>query len=354
MLEAPPSKILIIRPSAIGDIVMATPMAETLKKAWPKVKIDWLIAPMYASLLKAHPFVDDLIEWNKAEWKEKLYRGRLPSFYRSVRNLSKSLKAKDYDLVLDAQGLLRSRFLAWLSGGKERIGFDSKEPGRSLMTKIISRGPDSDLMSSEYHYMMCSLGIEPKSFDPLIALSKEDEEWAEAILKQTGIAGPYFVFCPFTTRPQKHWLMHYWVELANYMSRFYSIDIIVLGGPADKTQAEKIAKHGGESIHNFAGRCSLPQSAALLKRAALAIGVDTGLTHMATALKVPALAIFGSTKPYLDARTKSTKVLYSNLSCSPCKRKPTCHGQYECMRLITPQIVAQEAQNLILEQKLPS
>ena len=343
-----PARILIIRSSAIGDIVMASPMLRTLKSAWPDAKIDWLVEPAYSCLLKGNPHVNRVIEWDKPAWKKMVSKFHLGDLCKEARSLARVLRLSRYDLVLDAQGLLRSRVLAWLSGGKDRIGFDSKEPGKFLMNRIISKGPDSHKMSSEYYFMMVKLGLEPGDFRPFIVLKAEDEAWAAEIIKKHGIKGPYFVICPFTTRPQKHWFLSYWTRLTAHLAHFYAVDVVVLGGPGDEATGEEIAKRAGKNIHNLAGRATLTQSAALLKGASLAIGVDTGLTHMATAFGVPVIALFGSTRPYLDAGVDSTKVLYSGLSCSPCKRKPTCNGKHDCMRWITPEMVLEEAQELIL------
>ncbi len=348
-----PRRILIIRPSAIGDIVMASSMLKSLKRAWPDSDIDWVVEPAYSCLLEAHPLINNVILWDKLKWKRLLGKLRLAAALKEISSFSRPLRNAKYDLVLDAQGLLRSRLLAWLSGGKERIGFESKEPGEFLMSRIISKGPNSHKMSSEYHHMICELGLEPYKFKPFFVVDPKDVEWADDTLQKAGIKKPYFAICPFTTRPQKHWFVHSWTKLAADLARFYAVDIVIIGGPADQMTGEKIAKKAGKSIHNFAGKASLMQSAALLQGAALAIGVDTGLTHMATAFEVPAIAIFGSTRPYLDAGTESTRVIYSHLPCSPCRRRPICDGKYDCMKWITPEMVMDEVQNLILELPIP-
>ncbi len=344
-----PQRILIVRPSAIGDIVMASAMLKPLNRAWPDADIDWVVEPAYSPLLEANPLIEQVVLWDKLKWKELFRKFHLASALREIRGFAIPLRNANYDLVLDAQGLLRSRLLAWLSGGKKRIGFESKEPGRFLMTRIISRGPCSRMMSSEYHHMIRELGLETKDFKPFIVVGPEDNEWANQALQKKGIKDPYFAICPFTTRPQKHWFVQSWIKLAANLAQFYAVDIIVLGGPADRMTGEKIAEAAGKSIHNFAGKATLMQSAALLKRSALAIGVDTGLTHMATAFDVPTIALFGSTRPYLDAGKKSTCVVYSHFPCSPCKRRPTCDGRYDCMKWITPEMVMDEVKKLILQ-----
>jgi|TARA_B100001059_G_C17584484_1_gene451522 heptosyltransferase-1 len=121
--------------------------------------------------------------------------------------------------------------------------------------------------------------------------------------------------------------------------------VVVLGAPSDEAAAERIF-----SVHNIelmVGRSALLESAALVSRASLVIGVDTGLTHMGWAFSVPTVALFGSTRPYLDIGDHTGSILYEGLSCSPCRRKPTCGGSFECMSALTPSGVLHVAQGYL-------
>ena len=121
--------------------------------------------------------------------------------------------------------------------------------------------------------------------------------------------------------------------------------VVVLGAPSDEAAAERIF-----SVHNIelmVGRSALLESAALVSRASLVIGVDTGLTHMGWAFSVPTVALFGSTCPYYDIGDHTGSILYEGLSCSPCRRKPTCGGSFECMSALTPSGVLHVAQGYL-------
>jgi heptosyltransferase-1 len=237
------------------------------------------------------------------------------------------LRERSFDLVIDAQGLLKSAFLARLTSAPQRIGFDSKEPTGWLLTQRLPKdlGPR---IGSEYLGMARALALDVGTFDMDIALTDADRQFAVDIAE----GREFFVLAPFTTRPQKHWPETHWRDLVLTLSN-QGKRILVLGGPADTEAAERLI--ADSSAQSFAGRASLTQSAALVSAASGLIGVDTGLTHMGIAFNTPTVALFGSTCPYTDATRSNAEVIYHGLECSPCRRNPTCDGRFDCMRGIT-------------------
>ncbi|MBW2096127.1 MAG: glycosyltransferase family 9 protein [Deltaproteobacteria bacterium] len=332
--ESDIQRILIIRPSSIGDIVMASPMLSALKQGYPEARISWLVDPSAIDLLRWNPLLDEVIPWDKNRWKRLWKKGRLLAFLGEVIRFSREMRARHFDLTLDAQGLLRSRILARLSHARTRVGFESKEPGRFLMTRIISRGPSNKQMGSEYAYMMRELGIPSSPFAPNLVLSDKDLMAGQQVINQTGIKKKYAVFCPFTTRPQKHWGRERWGGLAKEIHEKLDLPGVLLGGPNDRSEASAIHATAPHELIDLTGRLSLAVSAAIISKSALAIGVDTGLTHMAIAFHCPTVALFGATCPYLSSENQRALVLYNKMPCSPCKRNPTCNGEYTCMKKI--------------------
>jgi heptosyltransferase-1 len=340
-------KILIIRPSSIGDIVMASPLIGGLRHIWPESYISWLADPSAHDILAHNPNLDEVVYWSKQEWRTLLHRGRLLKIGRTINQFAAELRRRRFDLAIDAQGLFRSRLLAWLSGAGQRIGFESREPGRFFLTKVISRGPSSKDLGSEYFYLLSSLGHTPARFQPEIILSEEDLQTAAALLRQVGIGARYAVICPFTTRPQKLWFDERWAELAARISRCFSLPVILLGGPGDVADSQRIQSEAADHVYNLTGKTTLGQAAAIVRGAALITGVDTGLTHMGSAFQCPTIALFGATCPYLHTASRHTAVLYDSLPCSPCKRTPTCRGEFNCMRAIDVTRVMRTARQLL-------
>lgn len=326
-------KILIIRTSAIGDVVMSSHLADGLRRKYPDAGIYWLAEPQVAPLLAHHPALDAVIEWPKMRWKELLRKKRFITLFKEGREFVARLRRERITLAIDAQGLLRTRLLAWASGAGQRVGFNSREAGRSLMTTVISKGDDESRMGSEYYHLLEHLGADTGNLGQSITLEQATYDEAAETLARCGIVGAYVTFAPFTTRPQKHWFEQQWVQLAQEMARTVALPVVWLGGPGDTQTAEALAGMGGGI--NLAGKTRLNTAAAIIARSSLLVGVDTGLTHMGTAFRIPTIALFGSTCPYTRTCSPGTVVLYHPMPCSPCRRSPTCNGAHDCMAAIT-------------------
>jgi len=343
-------RILIVRPSAIGDIVMSSPLLKALRQTYPTAHIAWLADPALAGLLRSNQDLNEVICFSKNALDQLRKDHKYLTLSKEILNLARELRSRDFDLVLDCQGLLRSRLLCWLSGAKQRVGFDSKEPGGFLLTRMISRGPDSKMISSEYRFMAQELGLDPGLFQPYLQLAETDHQGAASKLKEIGCADRFLLFAPFTTRPQKHWFSERWIALGQRLTQETGMPVILLGAPADKPESARIAAGIGSSCFDLAGQLSLPQSSAVLSQAELVIGVDTGLTHMGTAFQRRTLALFGATCPYLETPWQGTRVLYRKQECSPCKRSPSCDNRFDCMLALTVDDVFAEATALLAKE----
>lgn len=338
--------ILVVRLSAIGDIVMSSPVAAAIKHKWPSSHLTWIVQPECEPLLRGNPNIDELIVWDKKHWKQLLKQKQFLSLWQEMRQLRKTLRAKNFDLAIDLQGLLKSGVLAWMSGARQRVGLGCQEGSTLFMTKSISRNlGDLEQIGSEYRYLVNQLGMSDSPWDMSVPVSTEAEQAASTLLGKHIGNHPFAVFCPFTTRPQKHWSDDYWRQLGSRLPERYDLKLVILGGPGDQDRANDIAT--GCGAINLAGQTSLQEAAAIIKKASLLVGVDTGLTHMGHAFGIPTLALFGSTCPYTYAGLDTSKVIYLDLPCSPCKRNPTCGGTFDCMRGITPDRVLSEIKALV-------
>jgi heptosyltransferase-1 len=341
------NKILIIRPSAIGDIVMATPMIGVLRSAFPDAFIAWLVDAALKDLLIRDPRIDKVIEWPKARWKYLAKKGRYFDLTKETGRFIKRLRSYDFDLVIDAQGLLKSRLFARLSGAKTRLGLDSKEPGKFLMTEVLSQKRNDKRIGSEYRELTKTLGLHTQRFPMEIVVGSEDEAYSQKKLHEAGLHSQYAVFSPFTTRPQKHWLPERWLTLSKEIEKLYGLRSAVLGGNNDRKEGKKLAHGSRGRIIDLTGKTSLLESACIIKHAAILIGVDTGLTHMGIAFGRPTIALFGSTCPYLNTFQKNAIVIHNKFSCSPCRRKPICGQKFTCMESITVDQVIKTVERLI-------
>jgi heptosyltransferase-1 len=345
--DTPPRRVLVIRVSAIGDVIMSSGLLPVLRQAWPAAEISWLTDDTNAGLLASNPRLSEVIALPRRHWHSLWHTGQYRRLWRGLGDFARELRGRDFDLAIDLQGLLKSGIWARVSGAPRRIGLGSREGSQWLMNRVVSRQVTSDLLGKEYRALAGALGLDPACFAMDIAVEPADAQNASATLRGAGVEPPYAVFAPFTTRPQKHWLDARWAALAGTVAA-QGLRAVVLGGPGDRAHGEALAAAAPDaSAVSLAGRMSLREAAAVIRGASLLIGVDTGLTHLGFALGTPTIALFGSTRPYLDPGVPRGRVLYEPMDCSPCRRRPTCHGEFTCMRRQTVEDVTAAIRDLL-------
>ena len=324
---------------------MASGLLPALKPAFPQARMAWLVQPEAKDLLTANALINDVIIWPRSEWRRLFRTGHWLRLLQEIRGFARGLRERRFDVVIDAQGLLKSAVLAWFTRSPRRIGLGSKEGGARLMTEVIAKPKGERRIASEYRHLVAALGGDPITYRMDVALAPNDRAFADNFVRDHALSQGYAVICPFTTRPQKHWIESYWSGLIERLHKDLGLAVVMLGGPGDVAASSSIAR--GADVINAVGRTRLREAAALIERARLLIGVDTGLMHMGTAFGIPTIALFGSTCPYLETDSPNTVVLYKALACSPCRRHPTCGGAYTCMREIRVGEVMSNAQRLL-------
>ncbi len=333
--------ILIIRLSAIGDVVMASPLVEALKRTYSDVRVSWLVESPSKAILEANPDLHEVIVWPRDRWRELIRKRRYWTLARETITFIRDLRRRKFNLVVDAQGLFKSGIWAYLSGAPERVGIGSKEGSQHLMTQVVDRSGASEKISSQYLLLAEALSLDVTDFRMNMPLSEEALKYSDHFTST--LDSPYAVFCPFTTRPQKHWMEERWEELLEIFADKIGLAVVLMGGQVDRVASERIMPTETPHWVNLTGRTSLQQAAAVMKQAAVVIGVDTGLTHMGIAVDVPTIALFGATAPYLNTEGTSGTVLYHHHECSPCRRNPTCEDLFPCMNAISVDEVIQTA-----------
>ena len=340
-------RVLVVRSSAIGDVVFASPFAAALKRRHPDAHLAWLVEPGIHELIEADPAIDELILWPKGEWRRLMRERRLVELARTVRRFARTLRERRFDTAIDLQSLLKSGLLTWMSGAARRIGLGSREGSQWLMTEVVAKGGEERRISSEYRHLAEQLGFDTTDFLPRLHVAQPVADRVHALLAEHGLAaGGYAALAPFTTRPQKHWFEDAWRALLPRLATELGLRPVILGGPGDRAAAERIAAAEPRAVV-LAGDTRLPEAAALIRDAALLIGVDTGLTHMGIAFARPTVALFGSTRPYLDTGRDNARVIWLGLECSPCRRRPTCNGAFTCLRDISADAVLREAAQVL-------
>jgi heptosyltransferase-1 len=329
-----PRRVLLVRLSAIGDIVFASPLVAAFRRAYPDAHLAWLVEPSCAPLLRHHPDLDEVIEWPGPELRRLWRQRRLPTLAAELGRLRRQLRARGFDLAVDLQGLLKSAVPVRLTAAPTRIGLDSREGSRCLMTRVIPREPLAERarIGSEYLHLARRLGLPVDGFEMAVHFGPDSVAGAADLLAEATLTGDYVALCPFTTRPQKHWFAERWAQLASRLHVQMGLRSVLLGAADDAEAGAGIAAASAGAAVSLAGRTSLLEAAAVIDRSRAVVAVDTGLGHMGIARKRPTLLLFGSTLPYSDTARPDARVLYHARACSPCRRRPTCDGRFDCMR----------------------
>ena len=332
------ARILVVRLSARGDLAFASPLAGALRRRYPEARIAWVAEERTADVILHNPHLDEVIVWERGAWKRLLRRGRWGTLAREVADFFGGLRERRFDVAIDAQGLLRSGLVAFLSGAPVRVGLGSREGSRLLMTRVVERGGDERGIASEYRFLAEVLGLPTDRFAMEIPRGREESARVALMLEDVGLSGDFVAVCPFTTRVHKHWFEDRWAELIELALARIGVGVALLGGPADRAAADRIlgavadAGPNAPPLADLVGRTTLGEAATVVSRCSALVGVDTGLAHMAHAFGRPATLLFGSNTPYLDPPGPRATILHSGRPCSPCRGRLVCDGRIDCMR----------------------
>lgn len=327
-------KVLIIKPSSLGDVATALPMAADLKFAAPRVKIDWLVHPSLTPLVEGHAAINKVILFDRrklAPW----WRSKTATL--ALRDLLRKLREAQYDAVIDAQGLFRSAFLTYITNAKIRIGFANAREGATLAYTHKVKLPDNGkkmLAVDRMRALLQPLGIKTSS-RPAEAQIPIQPEAAIFARQALGQSRPVIVI-PGARWATKRWPIDRYTTIVQQLLR-EGQQVLLLGSPDEKPLCDQIEKSAPEAI-NLAGQTNLAQMIALLDRAKLLIANDSGPLHVAVALNKPAVSLYGPTSPdFVGPYGQMHNVLRHDVPCHPCRRRECDH--HSCMNGLTTETV---------------
>ncbi len=288
MGAALPPKVLIVRLGAIGDVVNAQVLANSIKEARPATFVGWVVHELARPLLAGHPSVDRVHVWPRA------------SGWSGLRGVVAELRREGYGLAVDLQRIAKSGALARLSGAPRVLGFDHarcKELAWLWSTERIPAGPPERHMLEWYLEFAAYLGLPRPRELHRFPRDEEAEAWAEQLVRELGSA-PVLLQLG-ASKPGNRWLPTRAGELAAELSRELRAPVCLTGGPGDEDQAAAaLAAAGGPQVaRDLVGRTGLPELVALARRAQLFVGSDTGPMHIAAAVGTPVVALFGPADP---------------------------------------------------------
>jgi len=343
-------KILIIKLSAIGDVVQSLCVLHALKTSFPDAEVDWLAGEAAAGLLEGHPMLEKVIIYPRKRFGDLCSQPlSWPQLMHEARIFISGLRKKRYDMVLDLQGLLKSGVLAWLSRGDRKIGFAATREGSSLFLneKLDPYNPNEHAV---LRYMRVAYHLGADDSRPIcfpLGTGSNDFSKAAQLLERHGLEpGRTVGFIPGTRWETKHWTAAGFAETGELIRKETGLEPVILGSGADRRLSDEINSHTHRRITDLTGRTDLKTLAALFTMIAAVISTDTGPMHLAAAAGARIVALFGPTAPKRTGPFSSkSRVVCRHLSCSPCFRRRCDHNR--CMREITPHEVVMHLKELL-------
>jgi heptosyltransferase-1 len=283
-MEKRAPRILIVRLSAIGDVIQTMPVACALREHLPQAFVAWAVEERAAALLRGHQAVDELI---------RLPRGWLKS-PRRVWQLRRRLRAMRFDAVLEAQGLTKAAIVAWLSGAPRRIGFGHPW-GRELTQWLNNELVDTPGMHvvERNIQLLRPLGIASPRIRFLIPEHSADAAAADRVIGWSGLGGGFAIINPGAGWPSKVWPAERFAGVASHLGRRWSLSTLVVWAGAEEMQMGLLVAAGSGGYARIAPPTTLTELAALARRARLFVGSDTGPLHLAAAVGTPCVGLYG-------------------------------------------------------------
>ena len=336
-----PSKVLIIRLSSLGDVVLSTPVLAALKAAWPTAHLTFLTKGAFAPVLKRHPLIDEIIVFEERGWW---------GWVGEIRR-------QKFDVVIDLHGTVRSRAWSLLSGASCRVRYDKRaaERRRLVWTKKDSPRLAGNVVD-RYLEPLEALGVSAIDRVPKLFVGPE-ERLPDVLEKRLG-PGPFLGIAPGALHATKQWPGDRFAAAADRLAA--GRPVALFGTRGDARAAESVLKTLTSPAQSFVGQTSVREMMMMLRRCDLLLSNDSGAAHVAAALGVPTLAVFGPTvKPFgffpVGARTAVVEV--SGLNCRPCSihgSKKCPLGHFRCMKDVTVDQVVASAQALLRNESKSS
>ncbi|MDD5100990.1 MAG: glycosyltransferase family 9 protein [Syntrophales bacterium] len=366
--------ILIVKLSAIGDVIHTLPSLAALRRCYPEAHITWVVEAAAADLLSEHPDLNRVIVSGRKRWLRELRQGRIAAPLREMRSFLGDLRDRRYDLVIDFHGLLKSALIVLISGGRRKLGYDSlqelsgffynekipEEMGKHAVERYLdfvrhvvgeqgkARLPETPVFTIPTGDRQMRQAAALLGRNPAMPAATGKNGWnadsggIKGRIKQEG--GRFVAVNPVAFWKTKLWEDQKFAELGDRIREELGIGVVFTGG--ESAPLERICQKMRSGAVNLGGRTTLRELACIYRLAELLITTDTGPMHLAAAVNTPVVALFGPTDPVRTGPYGAGhRVIRKELSCMPCFRK-RCETQ-RCMQEITVEEVFTNVRELL-------
>jgi len=337
--------ILIVKLSAVGDVIHTLPSLAALRRLYPEAHITWVVEEAAADLVRNHPYLNEVLVSRRKAWIEQLKQGIIRQALSEATAFVKALRRRHYDLVIDFHGLFKSSVVVWLSRGKRKLGYASLQELSGLF--VNERIPEDLNKHAVDRYLDFPrhLGALIKEAEFVLPKNPPAEEKIETLMRMHDLQEKNFIaVSPVAYWETKLWENENFAHLADMIRKKLGMKVVFTG--AEKNVLEKITNLMESDAVNLGGQTTLPELACLYARAKMLITTDSGPMHLAAAVQTPVVALFGPTDPRRTGPYgRGHTVIRTDIPCSPCFLKK-CSTK-TCMKDIDPlQVFAAVAKKL--------
>jgi heptosyltransferase-1 len=335
--------ILVVKLSAIGDVIHALPVAYAVKEQFPEAKITWVVEPPAFNLLEGNPYIDENNLFENKNFK------KFAGFVKGKRPIAARQREKKYDIAFDLQGLFKSAAIVWLSRAQIKLGCCNMREGSNHISKPVIGPHAKGHIVERYLDVARSVGCKVDKVQFPVGITSRDEEVAGKLMQQAGtsIENKYVVLAVGANWPNKRWPTKYFAQLVDWLYNKNIIPVIIGGGTTDERLADEIEAAAEIPPINLVGKTTLRQLAYITKKSKAMFGGDTGPVHLAAGLGVPTVMVMGPTDanrngPYGQAEN----VIEVNYSCKHCWKRQ-CRLGRDCLAKIEVHTVCDALQKLL-------
>ncbi len=341
--------ILIVKLSAIGDVIHTLPSLAEIRRLYPDAHITWVVEEDAADLVKNHPFLDSVLISRRKSWIKEFQGGKLKKPLQEIMAFIKNLRQRQYDLIVDFHGLFKSAIIVFLSRGKRKLGYDSwQELSGLFLNEKIAEDMNKHAID-RYLDFPRYLGASINKAEFTIPSNKQAEEMGLRLMREFNLEDKKFIAInPVALWETKLWNDAKFARLADLINSELQIKIVFTG--SEKAAIEKITSLMTTRGINLGGLTTLLSLAYIYQKAKAVITTDSGPMHLAAAVKTPVVALFGPTDP---ARTgpygAGHKIIRTEITCSPCFL--TKCSTTKCLEDISPEQVFAVVNELLRRDK---
>lgn len=279
--------ILIVKMSSLGDVIHSLPTLAAIRHNWPDAKIVWAIHESFSGVLPGKPWVDEVVYIDKKKLTSLSY----------LNHLHKELQAYHFDIAIDLQGLMKSSLITLLSGAKRRVSYwEAREGSRFINEPLVGPNKYGHVIERYLDVVRCLGGVVRDIEFPMVALDEAKKSVHEKLLQEGYQDRPYAILTPATRWAPKDWPVERYAEIGDKLVQ-EGYEVVLLGGPSDAEMGQELVSLMKEKSINMMGKTTLHEMMALIRHTSLFISGDTGPLHMANAMKVPLIALYGPTYP---------------------------------------------------------